>query len=147
MLKNLPIAAFLFSGLGCDQSSVSKTTTEDSILKCMSKQHSSSDYDKITSCYPLSRQMHFQGTWFFGFEESVFLPGYSKTPARSNGQGIPLIYRKTLGRTMPVIHEGQRGAFQIAFVGRRTLDNRPAFRAIVVDRLISAEPVSRITAR
>ena len=88
--------------------------------------------------------MRLDGTWFVGFEESSFTAGYSKVPAIAGNRGVQLVYSDAAARLLPVMKAGDSAAYQIAFIGRRTLLDQPELQRIVVDRLITAQKVPRL---
>jgi hypothetical protein len=144
MLKQFSVLLCLVLIMGCGQRSAVKIDDRGTVAKCIASRRGRSDYVLLTRCVPLSRPMRLEGTWFVGFEESAFNAGYSRVPAISDNGGIPLVYSDTAAKSLPTVGDGQRAAYRIAFIGRRTLIGEPILQRIIVDTVISIKEVPRL---
>lgn len=116
----------------------------------MHAQESHDDYVRVTKCEPLGPKESIKGTWFVGFEESLFRIDYGKVPADVGNRND--IYRLIAPEPLnTVAHEKDAvsaTAYQITFVGRKSLlPPLGGQSTIVLDNVISIHPVNRVPYR
>jgi hypothetical protein len=104
---------------------------------CVPKQGVRLSVAQEAECARMSEPRHYRGTWYVGFESSVFTPAGHR-PCLETDESDPCIELEGKPLPWPTRWECDR-EFEVNFIGRRTVHPGfyPTYR-IVVDRLISA---------
>jgi hypothetical protein len=129
----------------CREYPVSEPVNENSVVACMAAQETNDDYVIATKCEPLGPSLEFRGTWFVGFESSLFVDGYTSVPAQvdPDGQVAELIVPTRLARSYNPENAMSPAAFQVSFVGRKSaLPSKSGRYVIVLDNVISIRSVN-----
>jgi len=148
-IRYLLIVLTYFAAAGCSDVETHKSTNPEAILKCMRAHPGSDDYVLETTCSPLGQSETFNGTWFVGFEQSLFRAGYKVVPAQT-GQDPKNLQELVVQTSLRAKVAGKShftpSAYQLSFVGRVSSLSGPADRKIIVlDRLLALHPVTRET--
>src|SRR5690348_3378816 len=109
--------AILLLGLACCRE---KQTDAKEVLTCMSSQTSRDDYSLATRCEPLGKSERFAGTWFVGFETSMFKEEGASRIDRSTDYHRLIVPTPLDDATHKVDSSGY-AAYDVVFVGRRSL--------------------------
>ena len=129
----------------CHSGGERKSSDPHAVSACMAAQHSHDDYLLVTKCEPLGPQESFAGTWFVGFELSVFRKGYAAVPAEpptSTGNAYELVVPTKLSTSMYAKYPEGPSAYQVTFLGRESaLPFMPGVKLVVADRVLSLRPV------
>ena len=108
----------------------------------MEAQHTTDDYVLVTKCEPLGPQRKFQGTWFVGFELSVFRNDYAGVPAEPNGHEYDLVAPALVSGRAHARDRAGVSAYQVTFLGREyQVANKPDPNHLVADRMLSVRSV------
>lgn len=145
MYRLIATLSLLASIQACRPANEPERNDLSSVVRCMEKQEDRDSYLLVTKCEPLGPAKEFLGTWFDGFEEAEFEEGYSTVPARLESRGgVELVFSPASRKLVPQADEDRASAYQIRFIGRKSLvaEDRP-FTTVVVDRLISIREVPR----
>lgn len=137
----IPIAA-----TSCERDSPTKKFDPKSVLECMHAQHSNDDYVLETTCSPLGKPKTFNGTWFVGFEESLFMNNYIGVPAGLiDGSDLyEIVVPAELAAKVQPGPQGVSSAYQVSLIGRESyLRGLGGRKVLVLDRVISIRPVKR----
>lgn len=136
----------LFPAAGCEPGSPTKKFDAESVLECMRAQNSKDDYLLETACTPLGKQKNYNGTWFVGFEESLFKDNYMMVPAGLvEGPDLyEIVVPETVSAKMRASSPGVSLAYQVSLVGRESaVPGLGGRKVLVLDQVISIRPVER----
>ena len=129
----------------CQPKDAPRAADPRTVSACMAAEHSHDDYLLVTKCEPLGPTRTFHGTWFVGFEMSVFRMDYSGIPA---DLGNPfdqywIVVPTSLDRRVHARDAVGPSAYQVTFQGREALlPKRPGEKLIVADRMLALRAVS-----
>jgi hypothetical protein len=126
----------------CHEKDVTKSRDPEAVSACMDAGHSHDDYALVTKCEPLAPQEMFQGTWFVGFELSVFREGYAGVPAElgaSLHSQYEIVAPASLNERVHAQDSNGASAYQVSFLGRQSLI--PETKMMVADRIVSIRRV------
>src|SRR5689334_10870128 len=131
-------AALLLIGLvGCSE----KQSDPKAVLACMSSQPSRDDYSLVTRCEPLGESERFVGTWFVGFETSLFKEGPASKGDRLT-QYHRLIVPPAINGAVHKVDATGHAAYEVVFVGRRSLLQQTSEpTTFVADKIVSMRRV------
>jgi hypothetical protein len=147
MLTRFFIVPILIVGglAACHAPDTQKSLGPKEVSACMAAEHSHDDYLLTTKCEPLASPEEFQGTWFVGYEVSVFRKGYSGVPAEIGSRLSDvdeIVVPASLSKKAHARDSAGPSAYQLVFVGRVSmLPAMPGQRLVVLDRLISIRRV------
>ena len=129
----------------CHPKEQEKQSDPKAVSACMAAQNSHDNYLLVTTCEPLGQQAKLQGTWFVGFEMSVFRKGYAGVPADFGtiDKQSQLIVPTALDETVHAKDSEGPSAFQISFLGRESaLPAVGGAKLFVADRILSLRRVA-----
>jgi len=117
-------------------------------MACMHSQATNDDYLLVTKCEPLGPSEKFEGTWFFGFETSLFRRG------KQASAGVPekfaditpddyqLIAPTSISSAVLDRDPSRICAIHVVFVGRPSLLRvKPEPVTVVVDKMLAMRAV------
>lgn len=118
-----------------------KQPDPEAVLTCMSSQPNRDDYSQVTRCEPLGKNERIAGTWFVAFETSLFKEGHASKGDRLT-EYHRLIVPTTIGEAVHKIDAKGYAAYEVVFVGRRSLLQLPSEpRTFVADKIVSMRRV------
>lgn len=126
-------AALLLGLFACRE----KQTDSKAVLACMSAQPTRDNYSLTARCVPLGNSERFAGTWFVGFETSLFKVGGAVDGDRLT-QYYPLIVPSPLNDAVHKLDAKGHAAYVLVFIGRRSLFQETSEPAtLVADKIVS----------
>jgi len=132
-------AAVLLLGLACCRE---KQTDVKEVLACMSSQPSRDDYSLVTRCEPLGKSERFAGTWFVAFETSLFEEGGASTSDRLT-EYHRLVVPTPVNDAVHKVDASGYAAYDVVFVGRRSLLQTSEPSIFVADKIVSMRRVQK----
>jgi len=128
----------------CQPKDTQKPADPRTVSACMAAEHSHDDYLLVTKCEPLGLQKTFHGTWFVGFEMSVFRMDYSGIPADLGNpfDQYRIVVPTSLDQRVHARDAVGPSAYKVTFQGREALLlKKPGEKLIVADRMLALRAV------
>ena len=120
----------------CHSRSTTQRADANSVVECINNLHSNDDYVLVTACVPLQRRKIYRGTWYVGFELSLFRSDSANLS--SDSDVYELVAPSSLKEKFNQSSSGKVSTFQLSFMGResarRDFRNR---KIVVLDQPIS----------
>ncbi|WP_454886180.1 hypothetical protein [Sphingomonas oryzagri] len=136
----LPFISAMLSGCHSNKSDGAPPSAS-SVVACLKVQQDKGEYGAVSQCVATGPSEIMSGTWVSDFETSWYFNGNINVIDLSKRQDIPslLFGNSPFQAGGPVA--GNRQAFRVRFVGRKTAAGA-SVSAVLVDRLLSIQAVS-----